>query len=177
MFIHVALYINAAWIVYTQGNTFYLEVENYKWTTSIAIHPPWPRFGCIGCAASPLYNHMFSCFWYECNHFITPITKEIQKPILLTCCNSDKWICFNYNNNWYTQQKVNIPFGKGSLEGGSPWKAYHCIFPWPTSEATKYWFKPKNTRYLHVITKTETLNSRTVYNIVPTFYLGMKYPT
>lgn len=43
-----------------------------------------------------------------------------------------------------------LPMGGSELLGGSLWKAYHCIFPFPTSEATKYWFNPKNTRYLQI---------------------------
>ena len=88
---------------------------------------------------------------------------KVSSSYLLKLGHMNLFQIFNYHSYWYTQHGINIPSGKGSFEGGSPWKAYHCIFPWPTSEATKYWFMPKNTRYLQVITKSETLSSRIAY--------------
>lgn len=54
MLIHEALYIlMLPELCILKEMHFILDVECWRWPTSIAMQPPWPRFGCIGWAASP----------------------------------------------------------------------------------------------------------------------------
>lgn len=54
MLIHEALYmLMLQELCILKEIHFILDVQYYRWSTSIAMQPPWPRFGCIGWAASP----------------------------------------------------------------------------------------------------------------------------